>query len=262
MQDGSMLPFRAVASSRRELKYLIHEETARKVRDFVRPYLKADEYSQSPSSPGYPVHSVYLDSEQLALYRSTVDGKKNRFKLRVRCYDFAPQSPVFLEVKRRVNDVVLKSRAPVSRSAAESFLQGARLRASDLLAQNAKNEAGLNHFCELCDRLQAKGTAFVTYRREAYVHPVAPGLRVTIDRDLAGSPFHAAHGLALPAELRRARLPGVILELKYADRFPDWMLRLVQAFSLQNQSVPKYVECVDLYRGDWIHPSLAAGLAS
>jgi hypothetical protein len=262
MQDGSMLPFRAVASSRRELKYLIHEETARKVRAYLRPYLRVDAFSQASNSPGYPVHSVYLDSERLALYRSTVDGKKNRFKLRVRCYDFAPQSPVFLEVKRRVNDVVLKSRAAISRGAAESFLQGARLRASDLLTPNVKNESGLNHFCELCDRLQAKGTAFVTYGREAYVHPVVPGLRVTIDRDLAGAPFHVTNGLALPTELRKANLPGVILELKYADRFPDWMLRLVQAFSLQNQSVPKYVECVDLYRGDWVHPRFAAGLAS
>ena len=74
-----MLPFRAVAASRRELKYLIHEETARKVRDFLRPYLKADEYSRAPNAPGYPVHSVYLDSEQLALYRSTVDGKAGWF---------------------------------------------------------------------------------------------------------------------------------------------------------------------------------------
>src|SRR5437762_13887744 len=72
--------------SRFELKYLIPEETALLVRDFVRSYLQMDEYSVGRPNYSYPVHSLYLDSQQLKLYWDTINGDKNRFKLRLRYY--------------------------------------------------------------------------------------------------------------------------------------------------------------------------------
>lgn len=44
-----------------ELKYLIGEETALLVRDFVRSYIDLDEYSVGRPNYSYPVHSLYLD---------------------------------------------------------------------------------------------------------------------------------------------------------------------------------------------------------
>ena len=51
--------------------------------------------------------------------------------------------------------------------------------------------------------------------------------------------------LSLPAEMTRPNFGGVILELKFSDRFPVWMRDLVDVFGLQRRSVPKYVECVN-----------------
>lgn len=82
--------------SRFELKYLINEETALKVRDFVRCYLAMDEFSIGKPNFSYAVHSLYLDSHDLKLYWTTINGDKNRYKLRLRYYDTKPGSPVFL----------------------------------------------------------------------------------------------------------------------------------------------------------------------
>ena len=54
--------------SRFELKYLISEDMALKVRDFVRCYLDFDENSVGKPNYSYPVHSLYLDSDRLQLY--------------------------------------------------------------------------------------------------------------------------------------------------------------------------------------------------
>ena len=56
-----------------ELKYLISEETALLVRDFVRSYLDFDEYSVGKPNYSYPVHSLYVDSHALALYWATIN---------------------------------------------------------------------------------------------------------------------------------------------------------------------------------------------
>jgi DNA-directed RNA polymerase specialized sigma subunit len=77
-----------------ELKYLINEEMALKVRDFVRCYMDFDEYSVGKPNYSYAVHSVYLDSDDLKMYWDTINGVKNRFKLRMRYYDELPYKEI------------------------------------------------------------------------------------------------------------------------------------------------------------------------
>src|SRR5438034_11768400 len=103
--------------SRFELKYLIREEVAEKVRDFVHCYLNLDEYGVGKPNYSYPVHSLYLDSDDLKLYWATINGNKNRFKLRIRFYNNNPETPVFFEIKRRMNNCILKKHGSVRREA-------------------------------------------------------------------------------------------------------------------------------------------------
>ena len=110
--------------SRYELKYLLDEPLVRPLRDFARSYLQLDEHADPRRGNEYEVHSLYLDSPALKLCRATLQGQKNRFKLRIRFYDFRPESPVFFEVKRRVSDVILKQRAAVRRDAVDRLLAG------------------------------------------------------------------------------------------------------------------------------------------
>ena len=51
---------------------------------------------------------------------ASINGTKNRFKLRLRYYDSSPSSPVFFEVKARVDNCILKERCGVVRDAAAS----------------------------------------------------------------------------------------------------------------------------------------------
>src|SRR5258708_37472810 len=107
-----------------ELKYLIRESTGLQVRDFVRSYLAMDEFSVGRPNYSYPVHSLYLDSDDLKLYWRTINGDKNRFKLRLRYYSLQTDSPVFFEIKRRMNNCILKQRGGVPHDAIGPLLTG------------------------------------------------------------------------------------------------------------------------------------------
>ena len=231
-------------ASRYELKYWVSERVAEAIRNFGRSYLEPDEHYR-PGTVGYPVHSLYMDTADLKLYYQTIQGLKNRFKLRIRFYDDEPKSPAFLEIKRRTTDVISKERAGITKSSVGRLLRGEWSKASDLLDENEKTVGALESFCKLRDQIGAVGSHYVSYMREAYVSPNSDHVRVTFDRELMGGYYEPGSKLQIPRRQNTITTPGVILELKFTDRYPGWMRDLVRVFNLERTSVPKYIECVE-----------------
>lgn len=237
-------------SNRFEFKYIVSEAYAAAVRDFACGYLVPDPYADPHQGNSYQLSSLYLDTPELSLYQQTVVGQKNRFKLRIRFYDDSPGGPALLEVKRRVNAVILKERAMVTRDGVRRLLDGQPPDPSWLLGGNgdARSADALRNFCKLSNRTAAGPSIYVSYRREAYVLPDNNSVRVTFDRQLLGSFYEHEKGLLLPTHGARPRIGNgdkVVLELKFTNRFPEWMHELAQLFGLQRTSVPKYVLCID-----------------
>jgi hypothetical protein len=202
----------------------------------------------------YPVHSLYLDSPSLALCQATMRGHKNRFKLRVRFYDESPDSPVFFEVKRRVNDAILKERAAVWRRSIPTLLTGHWPTTNDLVDPSDRNMGALQRFCSLRSVINGEPKAFVSYLREAYVSPNSNSVRLTFDRQLMGAPYRDGFQVPRPRERCHPKVEGVILELKFTERFPTWMAEMVRIFDLQRCSMAKYVACIcslGVLQGTW-----------
>ena len=97
-----------------EFKYMLDEETAVRVRELILTHLELDENGVGKQDYSYPVHSLYLDSPDLYTFWTTINGDKNRFKLRIRFYNEHPSTPVFFEIKRRMNNCILKQRGGVT----------------------------------------------------------------------------------------------------------------------------------------------------
>jgi SPX domain protein involved in polyphosphate accumulation len=243
-------------ASRFEMKYIVSESTARFMKDYILTYLEPDEHSRPEQRHGYPVRSLYLDTRNLSLYRQTVRGIKNRFKLRIRFYDDNPGHPVFMEIKRRETEVIRKQRAAVTRDAARRFLRGFDLSDDDLMYDNAderklvKSFHAMRDFCNLTKEILADASLYVCYYREAFVSKANNTLRVTFDRDVRGCPYRLDDTLFAPAKGVATAIQGVILEIKFTNQYPGWINEMVRQFQIQRRSVPKYIECVDaaLYR--------------
>ena len=249
-------------ASRFEQKYFVSEETALRIREFVHSYLELDENGVGKPDYSYPVHSLYLDSDDLALYWRTINGDKNRFKLRLRFYNNDPVTPIFFEIKRRMNNCILKQRGAVRRAAVDSLLAGQLPEEAHLISKSEKHWSALQTFCQLMGELQAGPKAHIAYLREAYVPHDDNSVRLTMDRNVRAEPEFSAR---LSTEmLRPVSVWGseVVLELKFTNRFPDWFAQLVRAFGLRQCSAAKYVDGVALlgeFRLDRRHPRGAGG---
>jgi len=236
---------------RLELKYIIDEPVALAVRDYISNRLELDEFSVGKPNYSYPVHSLYLDSDDLHLYQSTVNSEKNRYKLRLRFYSDKPGSPVFFEIKRRVNSAILKQRGGVKREAVDSILAGHLPGLEQLASKEPKHLFALQRFCELTKRLNARPKVHVAYLREAWLPHDGNSVRVTMDREVRDDPEPTTR---LSTTMKNPVLVfgnSVILEIKFTGRFPQWLADMVHTFGLRQSSAAKYVDGISRMSDAW-----------
>jgi hypothetical protein len=225
--------------ARYEFKYLIGDDQMAAIREWVRPYLDPDEYGDGGS---YWVNSLYLDTYDWRLGRDTIDGTKNRYKIRMRCYAF-DDTPVFCEIKGRVGSSIVKSRALIPRESAEAVALNAPTREAHVKAAKPGHQRDLDRFRNIVDVRDLRPRLWVRYFREAYVSPFGEGSRLTFDQvvqvQVPSDPyFEPPIGLFHPVAFDRP----TILELKFNGASPHWMRYLVRAFNLNRISVAKYVQ--------------------
>ena len=233
-----------VQKSRFEHKYLLSDKEAHVIRAYLGHGLLPDPHAGSDGA--YEVSTLYLDSNDMELCNATMQGLKNRFKLRLRWYANTDEDPLYVEIKRRVNDQVIKHRARIQRASAIRLIAGYRPSGIDLLDPPLHGEQeALEQFSRLRDSMQARATVHVRYRRQAWVPRDGADARVTCDTNLMGMKFSGRFSTVDGDPWVRPDLDGVILELKFTDRFPRWMEELVRMFNLERVSLPKYVTCAE-----------------
>ena len=187
----------------------------------------------------YLITTLQLDSPDLALYRASRDDTINRFKLRVRVYDSVVGGPVFMEVKRKIKGVVVKSRCRIPSEFWGPQLFERRKRQVPPFRTH-KERSNFIEFVRLTEMINARPVMLIRYVRESYMGANDLYARVTIDRRLCYSPTRTWE---LPPAERRWRsmdssaamgrpYSGAILELKTYRDTPLWMVELTERFNL------------------------------
>lgn len=253
-------------SGRYELKYIVEEARAQAISDYLRSYLQPSAHNRPGPLPGHPVVSLYMDSPDFFLFRQAYTGHKNRMKLRIRFYDDDWNRPAFLEIKRRISDVICKERAMISREGVRQMLTGGWPTPSywpdHALLKHGKRRADVHdRFWTFADTIHARGMVYVSYVREVWEATDNEELRVTFDRHVRGSRYDGSGRLRLPTSGWRPYLPyypldGVIIEMKFDDRAPRWMYDMVKLFNMERRAVCKYTGCIDGARTHWQQSSL------
>ena len=222
------------------------------MRPFLRSYIDLDEYCQLYPSQSYPTLSLYLDSDGLDTYWWTINGNKNRFKLRLRYYDERPDSPVFFEIKRRMNNVILKQRAGVQKGAVKLLLAGHLPERDHLLRPELPEQwFALQNFNRLMMSLDAKPKMHIAYMREAYENADNNAVRLTFDRAVESAPNPDGGLIARSQAAHRVFDPFLVLELKFTDRFPNWFRALVEKFDCMQCGAAKFAEGIFTKGEDW-----------
>lgn len=230
---------------RREYKYLVDDATVQRLRAAIAPFCRLDRYAARQPDRCYLIHSLYFDTADLAFYRANERELIDRFKLRVRYYPSDDRGPVFFEVKRRINDVIAKTRVGIAR---EKWRQLLERPGEPLPALDGRQGAALERFLAIVFRYHARPITMVRYRRQPWVSEIDDYARVTIDDRIASQ---LRHDLSLDLDPRGWRnmdhpvaqhsLRSLhVVELKFTRAAPRWMMRIVQSLDLFRSSFSKY----------------------
>ena len=231
---------------RLELKYLIDEVVADRIRRQISGVCSADRHStpgRRAGSNGYVINSLYLDSPGLAFHEAKERGDPERVKLRVRTY--SADSIATLEIKRRRSNVIEKRRTVVDQKDIGEAVQGI----APLSLVAGQGRAALDEFAMIAARSGAMPKLSVRYEREAYESQIDAYARVTFDRKIRIRPtldwdlFPDDHGWCRFDDHWRLSLPTapVVLELKCETAaIPEWLTDLIHRNQLEQTSFSKY----------------------
>ena len=211
-----------------EKKYLLSEAQYAALFQEIGSHLKPDKYGRST------VLSLYLDTVDHRMIRSSMEAVDYKEKLRLRSYGTAgADSTVFLELKKKFGGVVYKRRAAMTLKDAERYLRtGIKPFESQIMSE-------LDWAMRLYGR--PKAAMLIACEREAWFDEAHPDLRLTFDRNIRcrENELRLDRG---SAGIRLLPRDTVLLEIKTAGAMPLWLADALDAESILPGSFSKYGE--------------------
>ena len=209
-----------------EKKYLFSEARYDALMRRIDTHLQPDAFGRST------VMSLYLDTPDWRIIRSSLDAVDYKEKLRLRSYGTASaDSTVFLELKKKFGGIVYKRRAAMTLAEAERYLQtSVRPCESQIMSE-------IDWAMRLYGRPGPK--VMIACEREAWFNKEHPDLRLTFDRNIRYR--NTALRLSTsPAGILLLPERTVLLEIKTAGAMPLWLARALDAEGILPGSFSKY----------------------
>ena len=222
---------------RYEIKYLLSLEQKERILEAMAPYMALDKYGRAV------IRNVYLDTPDYRLIRRSLEKPVYKEKLRLRSYRQAgPESPIFVELKKKYKGVVYKRRLSLAEGEAVQWVTGQQQRTDSQIAREIQWFLGFYK--------DLRPTVFLSYEREAYHCRDGGDLRITFDdRILART-----DRLSLEEEPGGTSLlePGMVLmEVKTSGGLPLWLTEVLTRERIFKTSFSKYGRAyVEMIKGD------------
>ena len=217
-----------VVMKRYERKYLLSAEQTEYLVKRLEGHMKLDQYGRTS------IASLYYDTPNYRLIRASVEKPPFKEKIRLRSYGLAtPESPVFLELKRKAYGIVYKRRVQSTIPLVDKFFAGS----GDICAPGQINRE-ITYFRDYYQTLVP--ACLIIYDREAYFEP-GGDLRLTIDYNPRYRTDHL--DLTYSMDGLPLRPPGhTILEVKVQEAMPLWLTHILDEGKIYKNSFSKYGE--------------------
>jgi hypothetical protein len=221
-----------------ELKYLIDERLAHRVKEWASERLGRDPHCCESLVNSYDVHTLYLDTPSWDLYHRT--GVAGSTKHRIRRY--GNEGTLWLECKRKQKDIVRKNRTAVPTSEVAAQLCSSSNRVGDTWCGDWFAQ-------RIADRC-LKPAVQVHYQRFARTSTLeGESLRLTIDRHLQASRVSSWDDSLVNSKVTRTPRQHIssaqILELKFNNFMPLLFKEFLKEFAISASGFSKYRSAVD-----------------
>ncbi|MDE5933486.1 MAG: polyphosphate polymerase domain-containing protein [Lachnospiraceae bacterium] len=194
--------------------------------------------SNEGNTDGYSVSSLYFDDFRESCLVDTVEGSRIRRKYRIRIYNHSLNT-IKLEVKEKRDNRVRKKSRNITEEELQKLMSGKCIKS----LPSMDDPAALFNLAMQEEMLRPK--LIVTYERKAFVF--APGnVRITLDRNIRSSDQVDFFG---KKELSYDFLRGQdeVLEMKYDEFMPEFILQLLELGNMQQVPYSKYRLCRERY---------------
>lgn len=212
---------------RYETKYLITLEQKQRILEAMEPHMALDRYGRTT------IRNIYFDTDNYRLIRRSIEKPVYKEKLRLRSYAQAtPDSPVFVELKKKFKGIVYKRRLAMPEKLALDWIcHGGQTPEDTQIARE------IDYFLHFYEGL--KPTVFLSYDREAYYCRLGTDFRVTFDDTILCRQGDLS--LELPPGGQAILPPGtVLMEIKCSGGIPLWMTRTLTQERIYKTSFSKY----------------------
>lgn len=215
--------------TRKELKFLCDDRELTQIENRIKAVMHKDPHQKGDC---YQIRSIYFDSPTDKCFYENQAGVGTRTKYRLRIYDQS-DSVIKAEVKSKYFDTTHKISTRISREQFEGLMKGT---APDLLESEA-----FKRFCVAVIGEGYRPKSIVEYERSAYLYEPC-NVRVTFDRNIAvGTDYNLFFDKDLPVR-PICETGWHVLEVKYDEFLPDYILSLLKAGNMRRTSFSKYYE--------------------
>ena len=220
--------------NRHEQKYLLDADTFQKVLEVMDEHMMPDKYNVNHEP--YTISNIYFDTEDDYLIRTSLSKPKYKEKLRLRSYGVPKNdSNVFLEIKKKFNDIVNKRRTVLKLSEAYDFISsGKPPEIKEYMNKQVLKE--IEYFLQVY-RLKPK--VYLAYDRIAYFEKYNNDLRISFDKNIRTRRYDVA---LEDGDYGEALLPdGVyLMEVKTSKAMPLWLTDMLAKYDIKRRSFSKY----------------------
>ncbi|MHA1585436.1 MAG: VTC domain-containing protein [Promethearchaeota archaeon] len=226
--------------NRYEIKYRLDFEERNRIMSHLKIFMKLDPHVERGNT--YEVRSLYFDSPFKSLYFEKANGIKLRRKLRIRYYPNSPKSQnlAFVEVKRKINENVSKSRIIVPIEKALEVIDENTSFAKNFYKQSTiYDRETLREIWYLRKRYHLHPACVVFYKRVPYIGKMNPKFRITFDQELRvrNHSFDLLNSHNMIPIISRNRC---VMEVKFNDIIPNWAIKIVQRNNCTQNKLSKF----------------------
>ena len=204
-------------------------------------FMNIDSNALKNDNNKYLVRSLYYDNDDYTNFFEKVDGIKIRKKFRLRSYDkeFKSKNPIFLEMKGRVHDRIIKKRVLIDKNDIKYF---ETLKDLEMLYKKYNNNSLVREFIYDVKKKNIKPKIMIDYNRRPLINKFGLYFRLTFDSDLVTSKTNSLFEDKSRPNLSLQYKPGnSILEVKFERSIPAWFHRIIQSYNLNRRSISKFV---------------------
>lgn len=183
---------------------------------------------------GYSIISLYFDDLEDTCYRDTMDGVEIRNKYRIRIYNNSLRT-IKLEVKEKKDNRIRKKSKTITEEQMNQLIQG------ECIEESYSEDDPATLFNRAIQMRGLRPKVIVAYERKAYIYK-AGNTRITFDRNVRASNQIYRFGEENIA-YDFLREYDDVLEVKYDEFIPGFLLQLLELGNLQQTAFSKYQLC-------------------